>query len=70
MFGEKSYDALDLDATEFLEDFETFTGQIADLDRRLASIICQGFEDCSGMESAFRVRTSSHLILKILKIKI
>lgn len=56
MFGEKSYDALDLNDTEFMEDYAAFEGSIADLDKRLASIICQAFDDCSGLESAFRVR--------------
>ena len=56
MFGDKAYDALDLDDNDFMEDYETFTKHIADLDKRLASIICQGFEDSSGLESSFRVR--------------
>jgi len=55
VFGEKSYDALDLSEKDFLEDYERFTDHISDLDRRLASIICQGFEDSSGLESSFRV---------------
>lgn len=55
VFGEKSYDALDLNDDEFMNDYEKFESSIADLDRRLAAIICQGFEDCSGLESAFRV---------------
>jgi len=55
VFGEKSYDALELDEKEFLSDYEVFTSHIEDFDKRLASIICQGFEDCSELESAFRV---------------
>ena len=41
---------------EFLEDYEHFKDSIADLDRRLASIVCQGFDDCSGLEASFKVR--------------
>jgi len=55
VFGEKSYDALDLNEQEFMNDYEQFQDRIADLDRRLSAVICQGFEDCSGLESAFRV---------------
>lgn len=61
VFGEKSYDALDLDEKEFIEDYEQFTDHIHDLDKRLASIICQGYDDCSGLESAFRVSVYLHI---------
>ena len=36
-------------------DYENFQAAIADLDRRLASIVCQGFDDCSGLEASFKV---------------
>ena len=39
----------------FLEDYDNFIAFIADLDRRLASIVCQGFDDTSGIEAAFKV---------------
>ena len=39
----------------FPKDYEKFKESIADLDRRLASIVCQGFDDCSGLESVFRL---------------
>ena len=41
-----------------MEDYVEFKLKIADLDRRLASIICQAFDDCSGVESAFKVYTA------------
>ena len=44
-------------------DYVAFKKQIADLDRRLASIINQAFDDCSGVESTFKVgynRLRSH----------
>ena len=56
VFSEKSYDALDLDELGFMEDYALFTEKIEDMDKRLGSIICQGFADTSGLESAFRVR--------------
>jgi len=40
---------------EFLEDATNFRAAIADLDRRLASIVCQGFDDCSGLDSVFKL---------------
>ena len=40
---------------EFPKDYESFKKAIADLDRRMASIVCQAFDDCSGLESAFRL---------------
>lgn len=39
----------------FTVHFAQFKESIKDLDLRLASIVCQGFEDCSGLESVFRV---------------
>lgn len=32
-----------------------FLDKISDFDRRLATIICQGFDDCSGIESVYKV---------------
>lgn len=40
---------------EFLNDYNNFTIKIGDFDRRLATIICQAFDDCSGVESLFKV---------------
>lgn len=42
----------------FVEDYVEFKLKIDDLDRRLAAIICQAFDDCSGVESAFKVNDS------------
>ena len=39
----------------FLPEYEKFKASIADLDRRLASIVGQGFDDCSGLEAGFKV---------------
>ena len=40
---------------EFLDDYNVFEKQVYDLDRRLGSLLCQGFDDCSGLESIFKV---------------
>lgn len=34
---------------------EVFQANIKDLDRRLASIFCQAFDDCGNLESVFKV---------------
>ena len=40
-------------------DYQNFKTAVADLDRRMASIVCQGYNDCSGLESAFKVTTNT-----------
>jgi len=55
IFSQRTYDSLNpLDKT-FVEDYKEFKKKIDDLDRRLAAIICQAFDDCSGVESAFKM---------------
>jgi len=34
---------------------------VMEFDRRLGSIVCQAFDDCSGTESAFKVRSLTDL---------
>lgn len=55
VFATKTYDVLDPEDTSFIEDYEDFQANIEDLDRRLASILCQAFDDCSNLESVFKV---------------
>ncbi|GAB1599188.1 dynein beta chain, ciliary [Argonauta hians] len=55
VFQDKTYDTLDSNNQEFLEDYEKFQNRINDLDRRLGTIICQGFDDCSGLQSCFKL---------------
>ena len=40
---------------KFLTDYETFKEKMADMEQRLAYIVCQAFDDCSGCESAFKL---------------
>ena len=39
----------------FDDDYASFETKIQDLDRRLATIFCQGFDDCSSIESCAKV---------------
>ncbi|KAJ8318719.1 LOW QUALITY PROTEIN: hypothetical protein KUTeg_003810 [Tegillarca granosa] len=55
VFTERSYDCLDPGSSEFLDDYKNFLDKISDFDRRLATIICQAFDDCSGLESTFKL---------------
>ncbi|XP_054276549.1 dynein beta chain, ciliary [Macrosteles quadrilineatus] len=55
VFASKTYDVLDPEDPSFLIDYEAFQGNIEDLDRRLASILCQAFDDCSNLESVFKL---------------
>uniref|UniRef100_A0A4X2M0M8 AAA+ ATPase domain-containing protein n=1 Tax=Vombatus ursinus TaxID=29139 RepID=A0A4X2M0M8_VOMUR len=40
---------------EFEEDYTEFKAKILDFDRRLGTVLCAGFLDCSGLESAFKL---------------
>ncbi|GAB5581369.1 dynein axonemal heavy chain 17 isoform X1 [Prionailurus iriomotensis] len=51
VFAECKYDPLDPGDSSFDDDYAGFETKIQDLDRRLATIFCQGFDDCSSIES-------------------
>ncbi|XP_052121253.1 dynein beta chain, ciliary-like isoform X2 [Frankliniella occidentalis] len=55
MFASKSYDVLDPEDTTFLQDYNVFQNRIWDLDRRLAAILCQGFDECYNLEAVFKL---------------
>ncbi len=40
---------------KFLVAYAEFKAQIADMEKRLAQMVCQAFDDCAGCESAFKV---------------
>ena len=42
-----------------------FSEKISDLERQLANIICQGFDDCSGMQSIFKVITRPFILTAV-----
>ena len=43
---------------EFDTNYRVVTENVVEFDRRLGSIVCQAFDDCSGTESAFKVRVA------------
>lgn len=55
MFASKSYDVLDPEDSAFLQDYNVFQSRIWDLDRRLAAILCQAFDECYNLEAVFKV---------------
>ncbi|XP_039265498.2 dynein beta chain, ciliary-like [Styela clava] len=55
VFGERTYNPLDPEDSAFENDFKDFNENISDLERQLANVICQGFDDCSGIESMFKM---------------
>ena len=52
------YDVLNLSNQEFEKDLNIFHVVIEDLDRRIGTIICQGFDDCGGIHTCFRLLES------------
>ncbi|XP_011788533.1 PREDICTED: dynein heavy chain 17, axonemal [Colobus angolensis palliatus] len=55
VFADCKYDPLDPGDSNFDRDYADFEIKIQDLDRRLAMIFCQGFEDCSSIESSAKL---------------
>lgn len=47
----------------FEDAFYEFRARVKELDRRLSSIIIQGFDDCSGLINRFRLFDSFDLLL-------
>jgi dynein heavy chain len=54
-FAKLKYDILNIALKQFDEDRNNFTALITDLDRRISTILCQAFDDCSGLYSCFRL---------------
>lgn len=55
LFSMKSYDVLNPEDRNLLDDCETFRQVVDELDHRLATILCQAFDECSNTESVFKV---------------
>ncbi|KAM8981229.1 dynein axonemal heavy chain 11 isoform 1-T1 [Sarcophilus harrisii] len=55
VFQQRTYDPCDYTNTEFEEDYAEFKAKILDFDRRLGTVLCAGFLDCPGLESAFKL---------------
>lgn len=58
------YDVLDIEAKQFDDDFYEFRCQIKELERRLGSVLNQGFEDCATVFAAFKLIESFEGLLE------
>ncbi|XP_078081541.1 dynein axonemal heavy chain 9 [Mustelus asterias] len=54
-FTDRTYDCLDPVNQEFAKDFLVWKQKVEDIDRRLATIFCQAFEDAPALEHAFKL---------------
>jgi dynein heavy chain len=55
---EVKYDIMDIEKREFEDDFYKFRQRIKELERRLASILTQGFDDCDTIIGKFKLLDS------------
>lgn len=58
LFSAKTYDVLDPEDENFTNDFKSFQHRIENLDRQLASVLCQAFDECCDLDTAFKVGTT------------
>ena len=63
-FHALEYDILDVECETFDDDFYTFRSTVKELERRLGSIITQGFEDCPTVAQAFKLFDSFEGLLE------
>ncbi|OXB61088.1 hypothetical protein ASZ78_013651 [Callipepla squamata] len=54
-FADCKYDPLDPEDEQLNQDFTEFQSKIQDLDRRMATILCQRFGDCSSLGEAVKL---------------
>eukprot|EP00731_Ephydatia_muelleri_P037632 Em0524g1a len=54
-FAGRSDDPTDISNAKFVADHQTFMRKVADMDQRLAYIMCQAFDDCPCCESIFKL---------------
>jgi dynein heavy chain len=57
-FTHVTYDIMDIERREFDDDFFVFKQRIRELERRLASILTQGFDDCDTIIGKFKLLDS------------
>jgi len=58
------YDVLDVDVKQFDDDFYVFRCSIKELERRLGSVLNQGFDDCATVFAAFKLIESFEGLLE------
>ncbi|KAF6216233.1 hypothetical protein GE061_000573 [Apolygus lucorum] len=54
-FSSLPYDPTNIDDDLFMEDYQRFKATIMDCDRRLASVACMAFDDCTNFEQIFKM---------------
>jgi dynein heavy chain len=59
-----SYDIMDVSAKEFDDDFYEFRCRIKELERRLGSVLTQGFDDCAIIYARFKLLDSFEGLLE------
>ena len=64
VFIHADYNIMDVDVKQFDEDFYTFRTQINELERRLASVIIQAFDDCVTVFGRFKLLESFEGLLE------
>jgi dynein heavy chain len=57
-FKNIKYKVLDLDSNLYTNDLMVFQEKMNDLDKRIATVLCQGFDDCNGIMVCFRLLDS------------
>ncbi|XP_058534261.1 dynein axonemal heavy chain 11 [Ochotona princeps] len=57
VFKQSAYDPCNWEDMEFESDYVTFKSKILDFNRRLGTILCEAFSNCSGLEAAFKLLT-------------
>lgn len=55
LFATRTYDVLDPEDMNFVNDYLQFQKHIDNLDRQLASVLCQAFDECCNLDSVFKV---------------
>jgi len=63
-FRAVSYDIMDVGAKKFDDDFYTFRCRIKELERRLGSVLTQGFDDCDTIYGRFKLLDSFEGLLE------
>jgi dynein heavy chain len=63
-FSEAKYEIVDVNATQFADDFCQFRLRINELERRLGSIILTAFDDCTTINSCFKLMDNFEGVLE------
>ena len=63
-FNEMDYDVMDVDAKQFDIDFGHFKEKIEELEKRIASLLTEGFEDSKDLISRYKLLDSFYGLLE------